>query len=229
MRGNAIIIGNSDGIGLAITGELIKRGWKATGFSRSNSPIKVKSYNHVIADVQDKGFSLKLKSVLEKEGPFDLCIYCVGIGEELDLSRMHGEEEIFNVNLIGLVKTVSSILPSMVKKGKGHFIGLSSLADEMLSPEAPSYNASKAGFSNYLEGLSLALNKTNVHITNIRFGFVDTKMTKGDIKPFMMTVDRAVKHILKCMDKKPIRYAAPGIVIPLVKILKWMLRLKTIF
>ena len=95
----------------------------------------------------------------------------------------------------------------------------------MISAEAPSYHASKAGFSSYLEGLALALKGTGVHATNVRFGFVDTKMAKGDRKPFMMSVDRAVQHILTCMRKKPVRYTAPRIVIPLVKLRSWLLRL----
>ena len=61
-------------------------------------------------------------------------------------------------------------------------------------------------------------------MTNVRFGFVDTKMAKGDVKPFMMSVERAVDHILKCMEKKPARYTAPKIVIPLVKFRDFMLR-----
>jgi short-subunit dehydrogenase len=46
----------------------------------------------------------------------------------------------------------------MVKRGQGHFIGISSFADKLLSAGAPSYHASKAGFSNYLMNLALALN-----------------------------------------------------------------------
>ena len=119
----------------------------------------------------------------------DLCIYCAGIGELLDISNMEPEVGIFDVNLTGMVKTAACVIPSMAKSGKGHFIGLSSVADEMLSPEAPSYHASKAGFSNYLEGLALALKSKGVSVSNVRFGFVDTKMAKGDIKPFMITLD----------------------------------------
>jgi short-subunit dehydrogenase len=138
---------------------------------------------------------------------------------------MEGEAEIFNVNLMGMVKTASCVIPLMVKRGRGHFIGLSSVADEMLSAEAPSYHASKAGFSNYLEGLSLALKSKGVCVSNVRFGFVDTKMARGDEKPFMMDVDRAVQHMLTCIDKKPLRYTAPWFVGPLVKFRDWMLRL----
>jgi short-subunit dehydrogenase len=180
-----------------------------------------------VAEVQNEDFSEKLKSVLAEEKAVDLCIYCAGIGELLNPTDMKTEVDIFEVNLLGMVKTASRVIPAMVKNGKGHFIGLSSLADEMLSPEAPSYHASKAGFSNYLEGLALALKSTGVRVTNLRFGFVDTKMAKGDVKPFMISVERAVQHLLHCIEKKPVRHTAPRIVIPLVKLRKWMLRLST--
>jgi short-subunit dehydrogenase len=147
----------------------------------------------------------------------------------LDPSHMEGEATIFNVNLLGMVKTVSLVIPLMVKRGKGHFIGLSSMADEMLSPQAPSYHASKAGFSNYLEGLALALRPQGVHVTNVRFGFVDTKMAQGEVKPFMMGTERAAQHVLACIEKRPVRYTAPWAAIPLVKFRSWMLRLSTMF
>jgi short-subunit dehydrogenase len=113
----------------------------------------------------------------------------------------------------------------MVKRKQGHFIGVSSLADDLLSAEAPSYHASKAGFSNYLGGLSLALKPKGVHVTNVRFGFVDTKMAKGDIKPFMMNVEKAVDHMENCIRKKPASYTAPKIATPLIKFRKLMMKL----
>jgi hypothetical protein len=45
----------------------------------------------------------------------------------------------------------------------------------------------------------------------------------------MMGVERAVQHLLFCIEKKPLRYTAPRIVIPLVKFRRWMLRLETLF
>ena len=113
----------------------------------------------------------------------------------------------------------------MVRRGRGHFIGVSSLADEMLSAEAPSYFASKAGFSNYLGGLALAVAPKGVHVTNVRFGFVDTKMAKGDVKPFMMSVEKAVDHLESCIKRKPSSYTAPRIAVPLIKVLKLAKRL----
>ncbi len=224
MKNTGIIIGNSDGIGLAVTKVFLAKGWKIIGLSKSDSKLEAPLYAHHVVDVQHDIFLEKLKSVLNETETIDACIYCAGIGELFDASDMSQEVSIFEVNLIGMVKTASCVLPEMVKKGRGHFIGLSSMADEMLSPEAPSYHASKAGFSNYLEGLALALRPRGVHVSNIRFGFVDTKMAKGDVKPFMMTVDRAAQHVVSCMQNKTARYTAPWIVTPLVKFRNRMLK-----
>lgn len=229
MRDKVLIIGNSDGIGLATTRELLKRGWKAVGISRSASPIEDPSYEHFVVEVQDVQYLARLDAILEMGGPYDVCIYCVGIGEMLDLTNMERDVEIIDVNLLGMVRTASRVIPHMIERGRGHFIGLSSVADEMLSLEAPSYHASKVGFSNYLEGLALALRPKGVSITNVRFGFVDTKMAKGDVKPFMMDVNQAARHVLSCIEKRPVRYTAPWIAIPLVKVRAWMLRLGILF
>jgi short-subunit dehydrogenase len=138
---------------------------------------------------------------------------------------MSDEPRIIEVNLTGMVKTAAAVIPQMVKRGQGHFVGVSSLADELLSAEAPSYHASKAGLSNYLGGLALALKPKGVHVTNVRFGFVDTKMAKGNVKPFMMSVEKAVDHLETCISKKPVCYTAPRNAIPLVKFRKLMMKL----
>lgn len=225
VKDKALLIGNSDGIGLATTKELLKQGWEVIGISRSNSPLADSNYEHFVNAVQKDEFPAKLKSILQKSTPVDLCIYCAGIGELLDPSNMQSEVEVIEVNLLGMVKTASQVIPLMVESGEGHFIGISSVADELLSPEAPSYHASKAGFSNYLESLALALKPKGVYVTNLRFGFVQTKMAKGEVKPIMMSVDQAAQHVITCINKKPIRYTAPKVVIPLIIFRKWMMRL----
>lgn len=219
----ALLIGNTDGIGLGTTQRLLEKGWRVSGISRSQSSVHHPNYNHVTVEVQHPDYLPALRSLLKKQGPPDLCIYCAGIGELLDPAQMDREILIFEVNLTGLVKTASVVLPMMVATGRGHFIGLSSVADVLRSGEAPSYHAAKAGMSNYLESLAIALKPQGIDVTNLRFGFVETKMAKGEKKPFMISVDKAVQHALKCIDRKPVRYTAPRIIIPFVNFRKMML------
>jgi short-subunit dehydrogenase len=220
----AIIIGNSDGIGLGLTKRLLELDWQVEGISRSQTQIEHKNYHHSISQVEASDYIERLTSSVKSSVKIDLCVYCVGVGELLNFSDMQYETQIININLVAAVQTMSVVIPAMLKNNSGHFIGLSSVADAMISAEAPSYHASKAGLSNYLESMALALKPEGIFITNIRFGFVDTKMAKGDVRPFMMSVERATDHILKCMAKKPLRYTAPKIVIPLVKFRDFMLR-----
>lgn len=220
---NALIIGNSDGIGLATTHRLLNGGWVVAGISRSESPIEHASYTHHVADVSQDEFDGVLKNQMESGAP-DIFIYSAGIGELCDPASMEHESLVIDVNFHAMVRAACRVVPAMIKRGRGHFIGISSLADELISAEAPSYHASKAGFSNYLEGLALALRPYGVYVTNVRFGFVDTKMAKGKVRPFMMSVEKAALHVERCIEKKPAVYTAPKIVVPLVKFRKWMLK-----
>ena len=216
MQRSALIIGNSDGIGLAASKTLLERGWRVIGISRSPSPVDHPEYTHHVSDLKDDVYPGVLESLIRNGPPLDVCIFSAGIGELLNIADMGNEIKTVNINFLGMVKTTAVVIPAMAAEGKGHFLGISSVADEMISAEAPGYHASKAGFSNYLEGLALALRPKGVRITNVRFGFVDTKMAKGDVKPFMMSVPRAVDHIMICIEKKPARYTAPLVVAPLV-------------
>jgi short-subunit dehydrogenase len=221
----ALLVGNSSGIGLALTRRLLELDWTVLGISRSDSPVTHQSYRHERVCVQDPGYPQKLAVLLAGNGP-ELCVYCAGIGEELDLERMEQEVETVDVNLLGMIKTVAVVVPPMVGRGSGHFIGLSSIADGALSSAAPSYYASKAGFTRYLECLAPALRRRGVYVTNVRFGFVDTKMAKGSHKPLMMTPERAAEHLLDCIERRPVSYTAPRVMGLAVRLRRWLTRLE---
>ncbi|HSY40786.1 MAG TPA: SDR family NAD(P)-dependent oxidoreductase [Polyangia bacterium] len=219
----ALIVGNTDGIGLALTRRLLRDGWLVVGLSRRASPVEeAPSYRHALADVSAAEYRLALQALLAREAPFDVCVYCAGIGDLLDINDLSREAGVVRVNLIGAVETASVVLPPMIAAGRGHFVGLSSIGDGVWS-DAPSYSASKAGLSSYLEGLALRLRPRGVRITNLRFGFVDTKMAKSTIRPFMITTERAVEVILKCFRRRPARLTYPKGMAALA----WLLQLMT--
>ncbi len=113
------------------------------------------------------------------------------------------------VNLVGAVETASAVIPPMLSAGAGHFVALSSLGDGV-SPEAPSYAASKAGLSSYLGGLALRLRSRGVRVTNVRLGFVDTKMAKSPVRPMMMSVERATDIVMESLTRRSARWSAPA-------------------
>jgi NAD(P)-dependent dehydrogenase (short-subunit alcohol dehydrogenase family) len=218
----ALLIGNSAGIGLALTRLLLEEGWQVTGLSRSPSPCRGTGYHHLILDVSAPELRETLAAVQATRGPFDACIYCAGIGEEVDPTDLRPETRVFQVNLMGALATAEVVVPAMVAAKAGHFVVLSSLADELVSPDAPSYSASKAALSSYFEGLALALRPHGVAVTTIRFGFVDTKMAQAPVKPFMVTPARAAAVVRRALRTRRARVSYPWRMAVLVRLLRWI-------
>ncbi|MCZ7418858.1 MULTISPECIES: SDR family NAD(P)-dependent oxidoreductase [unclassified Micromonospora] len=205
----AVVIGNSDGIGLAFTRRLLADGWLVTGLSRRDNPIIVPTYAHHTVDVTAPDYPEVLGKAIDELGGVDLCVYAAGIGEPVDPADLDAQTRTFEVNLMGAVRTAAVVVPTMLAAGDGHLIGISSLADRLVSGEAPGYAGSKAGLSSYLMGLSAALRRHGVHVTTVRFGFVDTKLAKGTFRPLMLPVDRAVEVLAHCVRNRPVRVSRP--------------------
>lgn len=225
-QARALLIGNTDGIGLALTRRLLDAGYQVQGVSRRASPLVHQHYAHTVSDVTAHDYGAVLRSLLTGAPALDLCVYCVGIGELLTLPDLSRESQVFCTNLLGLVETTSVVVPAMIAAGGGHLIGLSSIADKAISVEAPSYAASKAGMSSYLNSLALAVRPHGVRVSNVRFGFVDTKMAKSRVRPLMMSVERAVDLLMKCIETKPAELTHPRLMDLLVRALGWLSRRK---
>jgi NAD(P)-dependent dehydrogenase (short-subunit alcohol dehydrogenase family) len=205
----ALLIGNSDGIGRHTTQLLLAKGYTVVGMSRSALSLDHPNYRHHVQDVTEERYRQVLRDVLGSFAQLDLCVYSAGIGEPIRLDDLAFETKVFQVNLTGAVIATELAVGEMLRRRHGHFIGLSSIADVLVSPEAPSYSASKAGISRYWEGLGLALAGTGVKVSNIRFGFVDTKMAKSPVKPFLITPQAAASFILDVVERPRIRATKP--------------------
>jgi NAD(P)-dependent dehydrogenase (short-subunit alcohol dehydrogenase family) len=209
MSRNILIIGNSDGIGAAVTRALLARGDRVVGLSKSPAAPGCGGARHEVHDVTATGFTEVLQRFWREEHGFDACIYCAGIGSSLKLPDLSNEARVFDVNLTGMVRTMEVLVPHWIERRSGHFVGLSSLADRFYNVEAPSYSASKAGFSHYLLSMAPRLRGHGISVTNIRFGFVDTKMAQAPRKPLIMTPEAAAGHVVKCLEKRPMQLSVP--------------------
>jgi NAD(P)-dependent dehydrogenase (short-subunit alcohol dehydrogenase family) len=204
----ALVVGNSDGIGFALTRRLLAAGWTVTGVSRRASVLADPRYEHAVTDVASTGYHGELDEIQHRRGPFELCVYCAGIGEPFDEAELARAAQVMRVNLVGATETATVVIPPMLRAGRGQFVALSSIGDTA-SAAAPSYSASKAGLSSWLGGLALALRSQGVHVTNVRLGFVDTKMAKSKVRPMIISVERAVDVVLECLQHKPARKTYP--------------------
>jgi NAD(P)-dependent dehydrogenase (short-subunit alcohol dehydrogenase family) len=219
---HALVIGNTDGIGLALTRKLLASGWAVSGVSRRPSSLDDHRYEHTVLDVTAPEYAQALAALLADRPPVVACFYCAGIGNLFDPDDLALEAQTFAVNLVGAALTVQTVVPAMLAAGRGHIVGLSSLADDGPSPEAPSYAASKAGLTAYLVSLALALRPRGVHVTAVRLGFVDTKMAKARVRPFMVSADQAADAVLRCLRTRTMQLTYPKRMGALVRVLRWM-------
>jgi short-subunit dehydrogenase len=223
----ACVVGSSDGIGLATAQALLAEGWSVLGVSRSASALQHDRYLHFQRDVTTEGYRELLRE--QSAQAFDALIYCAGIGEPLAFEELARELHVFEVNLMAAVATAAIALPAMLAAKRGHLIVLSSLADVLVSSEYPSYSASKAAVSSYFSGLGEALRTSGVVVSHIRFGFVDTKMAKARLRPFMVSREVAAKVVLRTVAERRRRVSYPQRMALLATVLQFLQAVKRAF
>lgn len=107
----------------------------------------------------------------------------------------------FDVNLTGSVSTLELFANLFEERGAGFIAAVSSVAGDRGRQSNYIYGAAKAGLSVYLEGLRNRLYHAGVHVVTIKPGFVDTKMTWGEV-PFAASPEDAARAIVRAIEKK---------------------------
>jgi short-subunit dehydrogenase len=217
--GYAVVVGNSDGIGLALTRLLLAEEWTVTGVSRSPGRLTHHQYRHEVADVGAPDYLDRLTKAIGERDP-DLVVFTVGVGEFVDVTDLAEQTRTLDVNLLGAARTLEAVVPRLVAAGRGHIMALSSLSDVTVSGVAPAYAASKAGLTSYLLGLRIALRPHGVPVTVVRFGFVDTKMAKSPSKPFLITPERAAEVLMRAVYRRPAVVSYPRRMAVLTRLLR---------
>jgi short-subunit dehydrogenase len=207
----AIIIGATSGIGKSLCGELVRKGYMVgiTGRRsdllqsiRDKDPERI---HGMVMDVRELStLESQCKAMVHELGGMDLLVISAGIGlfnKELDHSK---EEETIRTNISGFTCVADWGMRYFKEQGYGHLVAITSVAGIRGNGTAPAYNASKAFQINYLEGLRINAEKSklSIQVTDIRPGFVDTDMAKGEGMFWITRVDRAAKQISDAILKK---------------------------
>jgi short-subunit dehydrogenase len=205
-----IVIGASSGIGLEIANIYVASGWKVgiTGrrFELLNE-LQTAHPSQVIAscfDVMGNENISKVNALIEALGGLDVLIYNAGYGESSKELDTLIEQTITKTNVNGCVDIVSFAFNYFARNGSGQIVLTSSVAALRGNGWSPAYSASKAFMSNYAEGLNIkaAKMKKDIVVTDIRPGFVDTKMGKGPGRFWVAPPNKAARQIVNAIDKK---------------------------
>jgi short-subunit dehydrogenase len=218
---NALITGASSGIGRGLAAWFATRGTRVFAAGRRIEQLRVLHdevqtgiVEAVEMDVANTSQTITRIQQLDEEcGGIDLVIANAGVGGVTDGTRLDWNvvEKLIAVNVTGAAATLSAVLPKMVERGRGHLVGVSSIAAFRGLPKSAAYSASKAFLATFLEGLRVDLKPTGVKVTTIFPGFVKSEMTaKNKAKmPFLLETEDAVERIGKAILRGASTFAFP--------------------
>ncbi|MBT8240201.1 MAG: SDR family NAD(P)-dependent oxidoreductase [Acidimicrobiia bacterium] len=175
----ALVTGASRGLGAAIARALHAGGASPVLVARDREDLERLAFEldaEVIAgDLLDPEFAAVLVSLA---GPIDILVNNAGMGRTgLVADQPPADiESVLRLNLVVPARLCSEALPSMIERGRGHIVNMSSLSMAVDTVGWASYGASKAGLSSFSESLRLELDGTGVGLTLVEIGFVDTDM-----------------------------------------------------
>ncbi len=220
------ITGASSGIGEALAGQLARHATRLALFARRRDRLQevaeaaegigAERVMTLPGDVRDRE-SLKaaVEAVEGDWGRIDMAFLSAGVGRPTTLRTYPVERmrETIETNLLGVIYATGALLPVFRRQGYGLLVGISSLADVRGSALNLAYCASKAGVTNFLEGVGAGCAGERIRVAVVKPGFVRTPMSAENrfTMPFLVEPDAAAKIILKGIErgKRTIRFPWP--------------------
>lgn len=222
----ALIVGASSGIGAALAHELVGHDYSVALVARRKveledlteelrgkaaNGIVVQSYPHDVTDFYETP-RLFQQITGDLQG-LDLIVYTAASQPAMTPEEYNFEKNsaMVDVNIKGAIVWLDLAAERFEKAGEGHIVGISSIAAVRGRRLSPAYNASKAGFDVYLEGIRNRVSRSGVTVTTIRPGFVNTRLLENAAKTFwVISAEEAAHQIYRSISKKKQTTYVPG-------------------
>jgi NAD(P)-dependent dehydrogenase (short-subunit alcohol dehydrogenase family) len=183
-----LITGGTQGMGQAIAERLAAAGARVVTTARSPLPQGQHPELFVQADVSlSQGVQRVLAETFERLEGVDILVNCVGGSSApsggyavLDDAQWQAA---LDLNLLTAVRFDRALLPSMLERGSGVIIHISSIQRRMPLFEATlAYASAKAALTTYSKGLSNEVSPRGVRVLSIAPGWVETKAAIGMVE-----------------------------------------------
>lgn len=219
------ITGASSGIGEALAHELAGRGARLVLSARREAELLrvrqglPRADEHVVVplDLADPATLQAAARRVEAEvGPVDVLVHNGGISQRslaVDTS-LDVDRKILEVDYLGVVALTKAVLPSMLGKGGGRFVVVSSLVGYVATPYRSSYSAAKHALHGFFEALRAELYDRGIRVTMICPGFVKTQVsinaltgdgsplgTMDDAQAGGMSADECARRIARAIEQ----------------------------
>jgi thioester reductase-like protein len=187
---NVMVTGASDGIGLQTALDCADAGAHVLLVSRTREKLEAVQEQIEQAggeasvhpcDLSDTDDVARMAAeVVERHGGVDVLVNNAGRsirrGVKVSLDRFHDYERTMQLNYFGAVRLIMALLPSMIERGGGHIVNVSSIGVQTGAPRFSAYVASKAALDAFSRVIGSEVVADGVHLTSVYMPLVRTKM-----------------------------------------------------
>ena len=194
-----LVTGGTKGTGKAIV-DRFQRGGATVIITARSAPTEKTDNLFIQADVSTaEGTTRVINEILSRVQGIDIMIHNVGGSSAPSGGFVTVTDEIWqqniNENLFPAVRLDRGLLPSMIERGSGVIIHISSIQRTLpLYDSTLAYAAAKAALTNYSKALSNEVSPKGIRVVTVSPGFIET--------------DAATRIIQRMADKDKSDYAA---------------------
>ena len=196
------ITGASTGIGAATARELAARGHELFLTARSADKLAELPGVAKPGDVADRE---AMSRIAKEIAPLDVALLSAGTYEPVTPETFRAEifRSHLDVNVMGTVHCIESVLPDMLRRRAGRIAVVASVTGFAGLPRAEAYGATKAFLISMCDSLRADLDGSGVAVTLVNPGYVRTPLTdKNDFKmPFLIEVEEAARIIADGIER----------------------------
>lgn len=215
-----LVTGASSGIGEELARELVRRGARVGLIARRRERLEAlagelgESAAWRAADVTAPDtLEAALEGVAGDLGGCDIVVANAGIGLTEPPHRFEPGRglHVYDVNLMGMVRTFDWALPRFLERERGHLVGVASVASYFGMPHHAAYCGSKAAMRVHMQSLRVSLRRKGVRVTSICPGFVESELTdrfRGTM-PFLWPTDRAARRMCRALEREEAEVVFP--------------------
>jgi dehydrogenase/reductase SDR family protein 7B len=180
------ITGASSGIGEGVARVLDRRGARLVLSARRSERLEAvrasltrpDAHEILALDVAETDRAGEHVGGVLAQGPVDVLVHSAGISQrsrvvDTDLSV---DRRLMEVNYFGVVALTKAVLPSMLDRGSGHFVVVSSLVGKISTPKRSGYSASKHALHGFFDALRAELHDRGIRVTIACPGFIRTEL-----------------------------------------------------
>jgi decaprenylphospho-beta-D-erythro-pentofuranosid-2-ulose 2-reductase len=164
-----------------------------------------------------------VRAAIAKMGGVDRVLIAHGdLGDQLASERDFGNAlSIVTTNFTSVVSLLVPLANVMEQNGAGRIGVITSVAGDRGRPRNYTYGAAKGALNVYLQGLRTRLYASNVAVTTLKLGPVDTPMTTQHKKHALFgKADAVARDIVSAMDARRAEVYVPSVwsmIMPIVR------------